>query len=937
MRKTIAATTGLVVGAGVTGIGALTLPNPMYGSDAPFVLTRNVIFQTPGLGIGLSTNYAAGGSGAGQGAMAVAAQSSAKQNLAPMSRMINSEACGAFGGTNGSGLTAATGVVIGLDAVDIYGAVAAIDTPTNGGAVPVGGTLNGTADNSGTGMVYGGSPVAFANGNTHQTWKWVLALLYGGVDLSQPVNGSFAPDCNSTARRQLVNNWTFLFQQGGNNPVGICSDANHKAGGDGVNTPLWHAFRLDDNAGTSDVFSALIGLQSIPGIPAPSGTSNHGFGASPFCNAMNWDASSENNGGTFCNLNGPDQFVGPGGITDPRSACTFNYATMHNTCGAQGSGNHKMPPDAFYRAQCTPSGTFPCTAGHGCCTLPDLHGLSPSRKVMDDGSFTCTTNADCVSNALGTAFGGNGGNKAAIAYGRSPSILGLGTTTHLPDIAVDSASGGTLRAADVFPTSFQDNDPIRRPVLGNVNLTGVSNGCDVFHSAEQVSNTDGALGLVLSITSSSFITDATETPAGMVQYPTSSCSGTAGITAVAPKVYNCAPFATSTHSAECPNGDNNFGGGCALPDQSGSIDNMQCLAARGKSVANVNRLALGGGYDARTHNMFMVDNNTTGFAHFVQFTYLPGRASIDFLGGIYRLHSMNTIFDMNLNGGNPTNVGCQMADATDQIACLLQADPCSIGYAASGGYTWGTRPNGMTGATQTAIGDCFVSAALCSGPPYTGANCPACLQSQGQSTIGNCGPASASGGVGSAAGSDAIRLDQIYPTSTTVTALGQQAFEYALGRKLYFNTAAGFPALLTTTSGDPNVAGELAMAQFASSEGSISPLLSSTGYFALANQGDAGWNNPFCEDFNEQTVCQRSTNRNACPDNNNSGLVPGFTGGAPIPSFGSVCGNGVQEPFEECDNGTANGTAGNACSVTCRCSATFHYSRSGSVFACRAQ
>jgi hypothetical protein len=916
MKKSIAASAGLLVGAGVTGVGAV--PDPWYGSDALFWAVNHIS--------GVFGAFEGGGSGAGQAAMAVDVQSTAKQNLTPMSRMINAEACSAFGGTNGSALTAATGIVIGLDAVDVYGAVAAIDTATDGGTVPNGGTLNGAGDNTGTGAAYGGSPVAFANGNAHQTWKWILAMLYGGVDLSRSVDGSVPPDCNSTARRQLVNNWNFLFQQGGNNPVGICNDANHKAGGDGVHAPLWHAFRPDDNSGASDVFSALIGLQSIPGIPASSGTSNNGFGASPFCNAMNWDTSAENNGGTFCNLNGPDQFIGPGGIPDPRSACTFNYATKHNTCGAQGSGNHRMPPDTLYQAQCTPSGTAPCTAGHNCCTLPDLHGTVPARKAMDDGSFACTTNADCVNNANNTASGANGGNKGAIAWGRSPSILGVGTTTHLPDVAVDNTSG-TLRAPDVLPTGWQDNDPIRRPCLGNANLTGVTNGCDVFHSAEQVCNTDGALGVVLSIASSDFIVNHTETPSGMVQHPTSSCGGSGGITAVSPHVYNCAPFATNTHSAECPNGDNNFGAACAFPDQSGSTDNMQCLAARGKSVANVNRLALGSGYDARTHNMFMVDNNTTGAAHYVQYRFLSGKTPIDFLGGIYRLHSMNTIFDPALNGGNPTNIGCQMASVTDQIACLLQADPCSIGFAANGGTTWGTHPNGVTGATQTAAGDCFVAGSLCAGPPYTGANCPACLQSQGQSTVGNCGPNSASG---VASGSDSLRLDQMYPTSTTVTALGQQAFEYPLARKLYFNAASGFPALLHSTSGDPSIADELFFAQSVSDQSYFGPILSGAGYFPLANQGDAGWNNPFCEDFNEQTVCQAAGNRNACPDNNNSSL-------SPIPSFGSVCGNGVQEPFEECDNGAANGTAGNACSVACRCSATFHYSNSGGVFGCHSQ
>jgi hypothetical protein len=341
--------------------------------------------------------------------------------------------------------------------------------------------------------------------------------------------------------------------------------------------------------------------------------------------------------------------------------------------------------------------------------------------------------------------------------------------------------------------------------------------------------------------------------------------------------------------------------------------------------------------------MFLVDNNTTGAAHFVQYTYLTGKSPIDFLGGLYRLHSMNTIFDPTQNGGNPTNIGCQYGSPTDQIGCLVQADPCSVGTVGDSGKNWGLRSNGVTGATQTAVGDCFVASgvALCSGPPYTGASCPACLQSQGQATIGNCGPASASGGAATAAGSDSIRIAQVYPNATTVTNLGAQALEYAISRKLYFVTAGGFPFLATTPvsgAADQNLAGELALAEFVSNATSINPILASAGLFALANQGDAGWNNPFCEDFDEQTVCGAASNRNACPDNSNGSIPPpSFDGGSPIPSFGSICGNGIQEPFEECDNGAANGSTGNACSSACRCNATFHYSQDAGVFVCNRQ
>jgi cysteine-rich repeat protein len=34
---------------------------------------------------------------------------------------------------------------------------------------------------------------------------------------------------------------------------------------------------------------------------------------------------------------------------------------------------------------------------------------------------------------------------------------------------------------------------------------------------------------------------------------------------------------------------------------------------------------------------------------------------------------------------------------------------------------------------------------------------------------------------------------------------------------------------------------------------------------------------------------------------------------------GSLCGNGVIDPGEQCDDGSANGTPGDDCSATCQC------------------
>jgi hypothetical protein len=96
-----------------------------------------------------------------------------------------------------------------------------------------------------------------------------------------------------------------------------------------------------------------------------------------------------------------------------------------------------------------------------------------------------------------------------------------------------------------------------------------------------------------------------------------------------------------------------------------------------------------------------------------------------------RIHAIQTVFDV--TAGNPTSVGCQLRVAADQIVCLTQADPCSVGYESDGGKTWSSRLNvgninGDGGASCTAL----VTAGLCASNGsggFTGArNCPAaCL------------------------------------------------------------------------------------------------------------------------------------------------------------------------------------------------------------------
>jgi hypothetical protein len=807
------------------------------------------------VGSAQDSRYLAAGSSQGEAAMANQIGASAAQQTAPMSRMLTIASCSynrAAPGANGGSLGNASGIVIGLEAIDVVastasGGSAACSTPASNAV-------------TGDGLAASGSAVFGPAGNqtsASQSWKHVLALVYGGLDLT-----TGTVDCNSAARRNLVNNWGNLFQNTCNNPSAVCGASVGITGnGDGVHAgQLMHAFRPGDGSAIVGIFASLLGLDVQ--MPAPSASSNNGFGASPYCNALNWDTSAPNNGGTSCNLGGHDQFVGPGGVPDPKSSCTFtsfkplDLALNNDTnpdCAAgthPGAGNHRMPP---------------------------------------------------------------------------PHTLGA-------DPLVGSRNG-----ADVLPTSFQDNDPIRRPCVGVGTASASATGGAAFLPGDSVCNLDGNLGLVLSIPSSEFV----PTSLGKTQYPTNKCTA---FTIGAPSTYlTCAPYSAGVHNGECPNGDALNSAGCVIPIDTAHNTSL-CVSDKTPATVIKNTAARPGmiSDDERVFNFHMRDGSMIGAPAYIK-QVVPngtgGFATIDFAGGMGRIHSLGTIYTQT-GADNPPNVGCQLLDASDQIACLVQADPCSIGLAGDGAKAWTARATGGSPDAARANGtvcDNLVAAGVCAGAtggPYSGASCPA--------------------GCTGGAPTDAIRIAGTYPTSTMVTNLGRQANEYALANKLYLNSIVGFAFLDGGGTGqaDTAIGGELDVASWESSPANMAFALPAAGYFPLGGQSLAAFNQPYCEDFNERLVCAAGTNaKNACNSNAGATMPAGAAGftpnhGVAVPSDPSpgtgpgqattstICGNGTVEPYEECDPG-AGATAGTAtCSLTCRCAGGTAYRAVGGVFGC---
>jgi ABC-type phosphate transport system substrate-binding protein len=239
----------------------------------------------------------------------------------------------------------------------------------------------------------------------------------------------------------------------------------------------------------------------------------------------------------------------------------------------------------------------------------------------------------------------------------------------LPSASVPTNSSPLCNAAqstDVLPANvnrlpadFQDNDPIRVKCAGTNNGTVPPTGV----ATEQVCGRTGDLGVVLPIYPTDFLAAADA-------FPTNACT-TNTIFGIAPKVI--AGGGTSAGTGRCPNGDIPvFINQCLVPvDVNG---NTNCLASKSSKPAfvfdntPVNGVAPAAA-DGRVYNLNLYKSNGTYWTD----TKSPPR---QISGAFYRIHSTRT---MNLPD---TSVGaCQNRDATSQIGCLVQADPCSVGFA----------------------------------------------------------------------------------------------------------------------------------------------------------------------------------------------------------------------------------------------------------------
>jgi len=177
-------------------------------------------------------------------------------------------------------------------------------------------------------------------------------------------------------------------------------------------------------------------------------------------------------------------------------------------------------------------------------------------------------------------------------------------------------------------SDYQDKDPIRR-------------ACD---ANEEVCGRDGTLGLVTPV----------EVPADLsvaALYPSVACS---------PGKFLLMRPATSGITT-CPNGLGLLFGKCFQPyqDLGGGAFNAHCIALR-TPVQGFGA----NGMNGRAYNNFV--KNADG-------SYAKDNINRFITGAYYRIHTSRV-----MAGGGTT---CTKSSSTDQIGCLVQASPCSLGFA----------------------------------------------------------------------------------------------------------------------------------------------------------------------------------------------------------------------------------------------------------------
>ncbi|HVW26067.1 MAG TPA: hypothetical protein VHC69_11910 [Polyangiaceae bacterium] len=798
MRTTIAIATFLAVGAGAAGVSALNLKGSDTLKATTLALLHDATLTCGGVGNTPAGSLDYDGTGSGNG-QAFILDPNSGQFIAPMSRALNNGA----GICTNANRTKAEGIVFELDGISIM-ARGAVASSCNGANSP-------NCTPSPTGLAFDGTiplpavsctqdsdcndptrPGIFgetcSGGQCTYTinsagnpapWKNVLRILFFGMSEAPPASGNTSlahRNCVSPERKALQANYYQLFE-------GACS--GHGA----TCTGIQHLFRRNDESGTSDLFIGAVSAGSI----------GQADNTVAFCNAGTvgpaWGTEVHSNGDTCTPANGGT----------PQSGCASGA-----TCVTANNGIHHCEA----RQTCTQDsdcgaapGAFITTGG---CTAndSDCRGVPTkacSANPISGGSkicvasrlfLACNVDADCgagLTNACvadaGSVTGkscikGMTGQLAASTFDAfMPAAPNSRPRNPLYNISEDPEVTGGYRGE--YFTDYQDRDTLR--VLCDPN--------------EDVCSARGDLGLLLPITD---VPDDAGQPSEV--FPTNNCtSGRFTCSPVSQPRLDFSSLANAVYE-NCPDGgDPNKGAGgcpkgfCPIPITSAALGNSPICNA----PANTNTTQKVQAYQGKVYNLTSWKANGSSFAK-ISFNRATGFGNpphvlasdspVNMVGAFFKIHNVHVMANAN---GAPT---CHTNSATEQIGCLVQASPCSIGYAGNSAASVGSDPL-------------------------------------------------------------ALKVNQIDPNNLCVQnflTLGpNNTATYRLSRRLYLNTLTGFENLGAESSDQLTMANCFA-------NGNAAAKATGLGFIQLPAQIGGVNIGAYCEDFNEQSVCGDASNVDAC-------------------------------------------------------------------------
>jgi ABC-type phosphate transport system substrate-binding protein len=581
MRTTIGIATFFVVGAGAVGVSALSLKGSDTLKDLTVTLLTSATLNGSALdcgGIGNNPvgtlSYEGTGSGNGQAAMIGAAQ-----DVAPMSSRLSNAVCTASTGK-------AEGIVFALDGISIVGNKTTFQACAGSAQLD---PASCGQDSPAAGLAFSGT-LTCNGGYALTDWKDVLRLIYFGFEHTTTTDPN-AQNCNDPCRVELANTYSKVFQAS-------CAPGNSCS-------QVKHAFRRNDESGTTDVF--IKSIAGFPGIDQPNSYS-------PFCNSS---------------TTGPK-------VAAVSVGCTATATANDGICSRDSGGT-----------------TGTCNVAQGKCT-----------KV------SCDADSDCT-DASNAAIAGSCDTTAHACDLMHVTTAQTTLANHVGGAALNEIQVTSLVGEAGGFVDMQDGDIIRR----TCNFSGGNN-------LENVCSADGKLGLVLPIW------DATSPDDNVVQtdaFPSKLCDQGKFTCTSALRLSRVGGV---NHYALCPDGfDPNVAnngslcgvGQCYVPF-SGADQDFRCLSGRGNLPPNPPAATV----DGRAYNLTVWRSaGAPGAFAIGRYPRSTGQGSKTFFGtstlvpnyrsAYFRLHQSNVIA-----AGSAT---CQKLSATDQIGCLVQASPCSIGYA----------------------------------------------------------------------------------------------------------------------------------------------------------------------------------------------------------------------------------------------------------------